>query len=645
MTRCLIIFVNIFLFFFVKCATAQTCPPNIDFEEGTFNHWTCIAGTIRLGDDGGDPAVITVANTTPIANRHTIISAQSLPQSDRFGGFPVLCPNGSKYAVKIGNDIEGGDVNGVSYELQVPAGLDKYFFQYNYAVVYESPNHPRELQPRFEIFIRDESTGQLIDCSSISFFPDETDPGFHISPLSNGNNNVLYKGWTASTLFLKGLGGKKVTVTFRVTGCAYSQHFGYAYIDVNSTCQQDFPGALFCAGDSTVNVTGPEGYASYAWFNNNMTQLLGSQQTLQLSPAPATGTTLALVTQYFYKNYCKDTFYVNLSDTLNLVANAGADKSTCSGQAVQIGSKPKPGVRYSWMPAAGLSDATIANPRANPTMPTRYIVTARSAGGGNCFATDTVFVSPALAVDTILKLNGKPVFCKGSGDSAVLFVQPLPNITWFRNGVSIPGATQPRLPVTQSGRYYALLADNNGCSYKTSQQAIVVADPVAGTRYQLQTISKNFSYPLIARKIGVTASWNPSTFLDNPGSFEPVFNGTQDITYTIALSDDNGCSVTDTQVVKVVDKIEIYVPTGFTPNGDGLNDYLKPILFGMKELKYFKVFNRLGNQVFDISWNVRGWDGLFQSVKLDNQVLVWMAEAIGIDGKTYQRKGTVQVIQ
>lgn len=635
---------NILAIFFAEVTLAQTCPPNIDFEEGSFNNWTCITGTIRLSD-GPSPTEINVSNTPPIPGRHTIFSSASIPQVDRFGGFPVLSPNGSKYAVKIGNDEGGGVVNGVSYELQVPAGQDQYFFQYSYAVVYESPNHAQELQPRFEIFVTDMATGALIDCSSISFFPDINSPGFLVSPITSSNNNVLYKTWTPSTLFLKGLGGKKVNITFRVTGCAYSQHFGYAYIDVNSTCQQEFPGAAFCAGDTTVNVSGPDGYASYTWYNNAMTQVLGSRQILRLNAAPANGTTLALVTQYFYKSYCKDTFYVTLNNTLSLVADAGDDKAFCSGKSVQIGAQPKAGVRYRWQPAAGLSSDSSSNPMANPLIPTRYILTVSSAGGGNCIANDTVFVSPAAFVDTVLQLVGKPGFCKGTGDSAVLMVQALPNIAWFRNGAAITGAMQPRLPVTQSGTYYALVSDNSGCSYKTSQQTILVGNPLTGIRYPQQTISKNFSYPLAARKLGATAMWSPATFLDNPASFEPVFNGSQDITYNIALRDSAGCAATDTQFVKVVDKIELYVPTAFTPNGDGLNDYLKPILFGMKELKYFKVFNRLGNLVFDINWNARGWDGNFKSARIDNQVMVWMAEAIGIDGKVYQRKGSVQVIQ
>ena len=39
-------------------------------------------------------------------------------------------------------------------------------------------------------------------------------------------------------------------------------------------------------------------------------------------------------------------------------------------------------------------------------------------------------------------------------------------------------------------------------------------------------------------------------------------------------------------MIKIVPHIEIYVPTAFTPNNDGLNDYLHPTLMGIKAVSY-----------------------------------------------------------
>ena len=53
----------------------------------------------------------------------------------------------------------------------------------------------------------------------------------------------------------------------------------------------------------------------------------------------------------------------------------------------------------------------------------------------------------------------------------------------------------------------------------------------------------------------------------------------------------------------------IYVPNAFTPNKDGLNDLLKPFMIGIRELKYFRIFNRWGQLVFETQDPNNGWDG------------------------------------
>ena len=148
-----------------------------------------------------------------------------------------------------------------------------------------------------------------------------------------------------------------------------------------------------------------------------------------------------------------------------------------------------------------------------------------------------------------------------------------------------------------------------------------------------------------ARQIGVDVVWNPPTFLSSTESWVPTFNGTTDKEYTIRIETAAGCVTVDTQLVKVFKEVKIYVPTGFTPNQDGLNDYLKPIPVGIKEFKYFRVYNRWGQLVFDIKDNPLGWDGKIKGKPQSTQVVVWMAEGIGINNVLYKQKGTATLIR
>ena len=107
-----------------------------------------------------------------------------------------------------------------------------------------------------------------------------------------------------------------------------------------------------------------------------------------------------------------------------------------------------------------------------------------------------------------------------------------------------------------------------------------------------------------------------------------------------------GCIAIDTIDVNVYKvKPDFYVPDAFTPNGDGLNDAFRPILIGMKSLKLFKVYNRLGQLVFSTNVQKRGWDGTINGNPQDAGVFVWMAEGEDYLGKIIFKKGTVTLIR
>ena len=88
-----------------------------------------------------------------------------------------------------------------------------------------------------------------------------------------------------------------------------------------------------------------------------------------------------------------------------------------------------------------------------------------------------------------------------------------------------------------------------------------------------------------------------------------------------------------------------YVPTAFTPNGDGLNDILRPIMAGMKKLEYFTVYNRWGQEVFSTSVGGKGWDGSFQGKPQTSETYIWVVKAVDYKGSVYFRKGTVTLIR
>jgi gliding motility-associated-like protein len=486
---------------------------------------------------------------------------------------------------------------------------------------------------------------ELIDCSSFTFFPNGSPlPGFFQSPVSD-STPVWCKDWSAVSINLNDKAGKTIRLFFKTADCTFRRHFGYAYVDVNTECSSEFTGATYCPDDTSVTITGPYGYQSYTWYNSNFTQVIGSGQTLTLNPPPLSGTTVAVTVEPYSGYGCSDTLYANLVDTLTLQAAAGPDAVYCNNNPVPLGAIPKPGVVYNWNPTTGLSDPNIANPFANPQVNTTYYLTVRSTGGG-CMDTDTVLIESEY-IDTTIMLQGKNAFCITSGDSAVLIVQPTERIQWFRNGVAINGATDTRFRVPQSGTYHAVLYGKGNCQVTTRKENILIEVPRPSIMYPDEYAVINIPIQLNARNFGVTYLWKPPVYLDAVTDDSPLFSAPIELDqqYTVDITTALGCVTTDRQLVKVIKEVKVYVPTAFTPNNDGLNDVIRPIMMGIKQFQYFRVYNRWGQLMYNMPPGHIGWDGRLNGEIQPTGVFVWVFSGIGADKKVYTQGGTVTLIR
>lgn len=566
------------------------------------------------------------------------------PLTDFYGHFPVNCPNGSGHSIRLGNNRGGGEAEGVSYEFTIPAGRDVYSLIYHYAVVFQDPDHLESQQPRMEIEITDVTDDQVIQCSSFTFHPyGSVLPGFFLSDNPGGETPVWCKDWSAVSINLDNKAGKTIRLFFKTADCTFKRHFGYAYLDVNSECSSEFVGATYCHDDTAVTVVAPYGYQSYKWYDHNFTSVLGTSQTLRLDPPPSVGTTIAVELIPFDGYGCLDTLYAKLVDTLKVRAIAGPDMLSCNFTPVQLGSPPKQGIVYHWSPTVGLSNPEVSNPVANPQNSTQYVLTSNSFGGG-CKISDTVIVKSSI-VDTSLQLIGKAAYCITSGDSAILQVKQNGSIQWFMGNLPIAGAVLPDYRATSTGAYHALLVNNHGCSLATSQKNITIDIPRPGIVYPLKYAVKSLPLSLAARQFGDTVVWNPGVNLDNAKTYNPVFRGTVDQLYRIDITTFSGCLTQDTQFVKIVEHVEVYVPNAFTPNNDGHNDYLKPLSRGLKETRYFRIYNRWGQLLYEMnSEEDRGWDGTIHGNPLSSQTVVWVLEGVGVDNQVYKRTGSTVLI-
>jgi len=198
---------------------------------------------------------------------------------------------------------------------------------------------------------------------------------------------------------------------------------------------------------------------------------------------------------------------------------------------------------------------------------------------------------------------------------------------------------------SDSGTYTVSLSAqaDNGCIADTVLKPVVIyaTNAYAGND---TTILQGYPFQLHASG-GNSYTWSPAVGLDNPFIADPVATLDNDITYTLTASTVMGCSTTDLIHLKVVKGPEIYVPTGFTPNGDGLNDRFKIIPVGIAELSFFKVMNRWG-QVLYSSVNIsQGWDGNLNGIPQPAGTYIWMASGKTTTGTVIKKQGTIVLVR
>ena len=202
---------------------------------------------------------------------------------------------------------------------------------------------------------------------------------------------------------------------------------------------------------------------------------------------------------------------------------------------------------------------------------------------------------------------------------------------------------------------YLLTVNNAGCPNSLMDTFhIIVTPPIVVFAGNDTSIVADQPLQLNATVNDPTANqfnWTPATGLNfttipNPlAIFSPGQVGGS-VTYIVRATNSFGCFGQDTITVKLFKTgTDIFVPSAFTPGGDGHNDVLRPICVGIRELNYFRVYNRWGQLVFSTSVIGKGWDGTINGQPQSTANFVYMTQGVDYTGKVIFKKGNVMLIR
>lgn len=241
-----------------------------------------------------------------------------------------------------------------------------------------------------------------------------------------------------------------------------------------------------------------------------------------------------------------DLVAMKFTDCNGFTASAGQDKEICTGGSVQL--QASGGTTYTWAPATGLSATNIANPVAAPAATTTYTVTVTNADG--CTATDEVVVKVNQAPAATITANGTTTFC--TGGSVILTANSGTGYTyqWLKNGVAIEQATGTTFTASISGDYAVLIKSNSGCTATAAPVKVTVTSGVTASAGADAEFCAGNSVQLQASG-GTTYAWAPATGLSATNIANPTASPATTTTYTVTVSNANGCTATDQVVVRV----------------------------------------------------------------------------------------------
>lgn len=269
-----------------------------------------------------------------------------------------------------------------------------------------------------------------------------------------------------------------------------------------------------------------------------------------------------------------------------------------------------------------------------------YIVTVKDANGSSSTSQASVgnIAGPQITSSSVVAScsnNDGSINIAGTGGTAP-FLYSINNSSFQNNSRFIHLST---------GNYTAVIKDANGCL--ASQPVTVdLSSSLFIDAGADVNINEGETATLTTASNGTSFSWMPSDELNNASILSPDASPRVTTQYYVTARwgiCENKDSVT--VIVKPVPFSDIFVPNAFTPNSDGRNDVFKARVVGIRQFKYFAVFNRWGQRVFYTTSPGTGWNGTINGKISQAGTYVWKAAGISIRGALIERRGTVELIR
>lgn len=475
---------------------------------------------------------------------------------------------------------------------------------------------------------------------------------FGVAPVSLTGSGATTYSWSPAT-GLSSTSGAVVTATpaattiYTVTGttngCTSSQTISLTVPPV-STITASMSHSIVCVGGtgSTLTATGAN---TYTWSAGSVTT-----PTVFVNPTTTTSyTVVGQTTQGCYEVPAVVTVSVLPSINPSLTASS---PTVCLTKTVSISAPSSTGLTYTWQPVAAIVGANNTSSIVASPPSTATVIYTVTISNGVCVGTNTI----QLLVRTppngnFITLNNDTICTGGcvTFSSTTTGSSPITYQWYYQVGVGTSSVgVAPEACYPSAGSFSVTMIATNACGIDTTvkNNYINVYDYPVLVVGNDTTINIGEQAEVFASG-GANYSWSPNI----NGSIacttcsNTIVQPTVTTQYIVVSSNSIYCKVQDTVTVTVdVNCGDFFIPNVFSPNNDGLNDYIN--VHGRCISTFnLQIFNRWGEMVFETSTLSESWDGTFRGQKLDTGVFVYKADGVSIDGQSFNLKGNITLIR
>ncbi|MGB0882456.1 MAG: nidogen-like domain-containing protein [Vicingaceae bacterium] len=235
-------------------------------------------------------------------------------------------------------------------------------------------------------------------------------------------------------------------------------------------------------------------------------------------------------------------------------------------------------------------------------------------------------------------------------------IEPIVSTSWdFGNG-SFSSLFSPGYIFPLPGNHTVTLTveNNKGCTESFQEIIEVFSNPIAKFKMSPNKPSMlnptvNFINESILFAEIDSFNWQFGEIASSIES-DPIYTFSEDTTGNhivyLKVTDIYGCVDSTDKAINISGNTSFYMPTAFSPNGDGINDVLIPNGFGILDEGYsFLVFDRWGNLIFESKNKKMGWDGTFNGSIMQTGTYVWELKYLDYEKINHSKIGHVNIVK